>query len=52
MLANEILEIGFSVMLAIINSRTGRNYNFQKYWQLKVPELLAILFVRNAGDKY
>ena len=37
-------------MLAIIVSRTFGNYKFQKYWQLLFPEMLAIMFVRNAGD--
>ena len=32
-------------------SRTVDKYNFPKYWQLYFPEMLAIIFVRNAGGK-
>ena len=38
-------------MLAITISRNVGEYNFQKYWQLYSPEVLAIILVRNAGDK-
>ena len=39
-------------MLAIIMSRNVDNYNSPKYWQLKFSEMLANIFVRNAGDKW
>ena len=41
-----------SEMLAIKSSRNVGNYKFPKYWQLRFPEMLAIIFVRNTGDKY
>ena len=52
MLATEILEILLSEISAIIISRNVGNYNFPEYWQLEVPKMLAIKFVRNASDKY
>ena len=45
------MVILFFEMLAIITSRNIVNYNFPKCWQLEFPEMLAIVFVRNAGDK-
>ena len=41
-----------SGMLTIIFYRNVGNYTFPKYWQLSFPEMLSIIFVRNAGDKY
>ena len=32
-------------MLAIIASRNVGNYNFPKYWQLKISEMLATIFI-------
>ena len=32
-------------MLAIIVSRNVGNYNFPKYWQLKISERLATIFI-------
>ena len=32
-------------MLAIIVSRNVGNYNFPKYWKLKISEMLATIFI-------
>ena len=32
-------------MLALIVSRNVGNYNFPKYWQLKISEMLATIFI-------
>ena len=45
MLAPETLNILFPETLAIIISIYVGNYNFLKLRQLKVPEMLAIIFV-------
>ena len=47
----EILGTWFSKMLAFEISRNVGNYDFPKYWQLEFPEILAVIVVRNAGDK-
>ena len=37
-------------MLAIIISRNVGNYNFQKCWQLEIPEMLVTRVSRNVSD--
>ena len=40
-----------SEMLALIISRNVSKYNNPTHWQVYCPEVLAILFIRNAGGK-
>ena len=35
-----------------VSSRIVGDNSFLKYWQLYYPEMLAIIFVRNDGDKW
>ena len=50
MLATQILEVWFSEMLATTISRHVDIFvTFRITGKFKIPELLAIIFVRNAG---